>query len=268
MDQETFKLFQEKKRGMLAGLIGVLTLFLLVLVVSTVVGIQNKIKEGRYIGQEIEARHTISVSDTGEIYARPDLALTTFSVVTEKKTVSEALEENSQKMNRIIDFVKSQGVEPKDLKTIGFNIYPRYEWYEKSEIYPQGKRVLVGYEVRQSLEVKIRDMEKIGEIIQGATDAGANQVGDLQFTIDKQDEFKKQARSEAIEKAKAKAEELAKELGVKLVRITNFSESGVIPIPYYRAPEEAAGMGGGEIPQIETGENKISVTVTITYEIN
>ena len=268
MDQETFKLFQEKKRGMLAGLIGVLTLLLLVLVVSTVVGIQNQIKEGRYIGQDIEARNTISVSDTGEIYARPDLALTTFSVVTEKKTVSEALEENSQKMNAVIDFIKNQGIEPKDLKTVGFNIYPRYEWYEKSEIYPYGKRVLVGYEVRQSLEVKIRDMEKIGVIIQGATDAGANQVGDLQFTIDKQDELKKQARAEAINKAKTKARELASQLGVRLVRITNFSESGVVPIPRYFALEEAAGMGGGEIPQIETGENKISVTVMITYEIN
>jgi len=81
-------------------------------------------------------------------------------------------------------------------------------------------------------------------------------------------ELKKQARAEAINKAKTKARELASQLGVRLVRITNFSESGVVPIPRYFALEEAAGMGGGEIPQIETGENKISVTVTITYEIN
>ncbi len=111
-------------------------------------------------------------------------------------------------------------------------------------------------------------MEKIGQIIEGATAAGANQVGDLQFTIDKQDELKAQARKQAIDKAKAKAKELASQLGVNLVRITNFSESSVLP--RYVGFEEVVGMGGAEapIPQIETGENKITVTVTITYEIN
>ena len=216
--------------------------------------------------------NTITVYATGEVYTKPDLTITTFSAITEAKTVAEALSENTEKMNDVISFVKAQGVEDKDLKTTSFNIYPRYE-YQKIETeiypYPPGKRVLVGYEVTQSLEVKIRDMTKIGDILQGATDAGANQVGDLQFTIDKEEEFEKQARKEAIEKAKAKAEELAFQLGVNLVKITNFSESSVAP--YFYGLEKAAapaGLGGGEAPQIETGENKIEVTVTITYEIN
>ena len=110
-------------------------------------------------------------------------------------------------------------------------------------------------------------MEKIGKVIQGATDVGANQVGDLSFTIDKQDELKKQAREQAIEKAKTKANELASQLDVNLVRITNFSESGVIP--RYYGLEKAVGMGIDEEElQIETGENKIEVTVNITFEIN
>ena len=269
MENQVFKNFLERNRDSFTALFILLGLFLLALTVSTVVDVQNKIKEGKYIGQEIETKNTITVSDKGEVYAKPDLAITTFSVAIEKKTVAEAMKENAKKMNAVIDSVKEQGVEDKDLKTVNFNIYPRYEWYDTIQFYPQGKRVLVGYEVQQSLEVKIRDMEKIGDIIQGATDAGANQVGDLQFTIDNQDEFKKQARGQAIEKAKNKAEELASQLGVKLVRITNFSESGVIP--YYYGFEKAVGMGGGEeapAPEIETGENKIEVNVTITYEIN
>lgn len=266
MDIQNFKHLEEKNKTLFTGLLIILSVFLLALTVSTVVGIQNKIREGRYIGQEIESKNTITVSDKGEVYARPDLALTTFSVITEKKTVAEAMNENAEKMNAVINSVKEQGVEDKDLKTTTFNIYPRYEWYEKTEFYPQGKRVLVGYEVRQSLQVKIRDMEKIGEIIQEATDAGANQVGDLQFTIDNEDELKKQARGQAIEKAKRKAEELASQLGVNLVRITNFNESGVVP--RYYAFEEALGKGADEAPQIEVGENKIEVNVTITYEIN
>jgi hypothetical protein len=165
------------------------------------------------------------------------------------------------------------GVPERDLKTTSFNIYPRYEYMKiQPEIYPYppGKRVLVGYEISQRLQVKIRDLTKVGKIIEEATAAGANEVGDLQFTIDKEDELKAQARKEAIDKAKAKAKELAKQLDIKLVRISNFSESGSSPI-FYRA-ENAMGTGGGlgpaPIPQIETGENKISVTVTITYDIN
>lgn len=272
MDNQDFKSFKGKK-PLFGILIVILSIFLIVLIVSTVVGIQNKIKEGRYIGREIEIKNTITVSDTGKIYAKPDLALTAFSVITEAQTVAKAMSENAEKMNAIIDFLKNQGVKEKDLKTTSFNIYPRYEWYEKEACIPPcplGKRVLVGYEVRQSLEVKIRDMEKIGDIIEGATAAGANQVGGLQFTIDKQDELKKQARNQAINKAKAKAKELASQLGVNLVRITNFSESSMVP--RYYGLERAVTMGAGTLsslpPQIETGENKIEVTVTITYEIN
>ncbi len=262
MDTQNFK---AKHKCLLV----VLSIFLMVVTVWFAVAIQNKIKEGKYIGQEIEAKNTITVSETGEIYAKPDLALTTFSVITEAKTVNEAMSGNTQDMNAIISVMKDEGVEERDLKTTSFTIYPRYEWQRvETEIYPYppGKRVLVGYEVRQSLQVKIRDMSKIGDIIQGATDAGANQAGNLQFSIDQEDELKKQARGQAIDKAKAKAQELAQQLGVSLVRITHFSESGIAP-RFYGLMEEAIGKGGGEAPQIETGENLVSVTVSITYEI-
>lgn len=251
------------------GLTVILFIFLMVVTVWFAVATQNKIKEGKYIGQEIETKNTITVSETGEIYAKPDLALTTFSVVTEAKTVNGAMSDNTKNMNAIISVMKDEGIKEEDLKTTNFSISPRYEWQKvETEIYPYppGKRVLVGYEVRQSLQVKIREMAKIGDIIQGAIDAGANQVGNLQFTIDQKDELKKQARGQAIDKAKLKAKELASQLGVSLVRITHFSESGVAPRFYGLMREVAEGIGG-EVPQIETGENLISVTVSITYEI-
>ncbi|MFH1181154.1 MAG: SIMPL domain-containing protein [bacterium] len=205
--------------------------------------------------------NTIVVSGHGEIFIKPDLAKTSFSVLTEAKTAAAALSENAQKMNAVIDFAKGQGIEAKDLKTTNFSIYPRYEWQDKGS-----KRILVGYEVNQSLQVKIRDLTKVGAIIEGATKAGANQVGDLQFTIDQEDEFKKQAREAAIKEAKDKAKELASQLGVKLARIINFSESGNGPIFYGLERMALPAAGGGE-PQIETGENKIEVQVVITYEI-
>lgn len=258
-------------KNLFVVVLAALSLFLVVLIISTAVGVNNKIKEGKYIGQEIESKNTITVSAMGEVYTKPDLALVAFSVVNEAKTVSKAMEENKEKMNAVISLVKDRGVEDKDLKTTDFNIYPRYEWYEQSKTppYSQGRRVLVGYEVRQSLQVKIRDFEKIGDLIEGATSVGANQVGNLQFTIDKQDEIKKQAREQAIEKAKTKAKELASQLNISLVRITNFSESAQFPVPRYYGLEEAGNIGGGgESLQIEPGENKITVSVIITYEIN
>ena len=244
-------------------------LFLLFSTVLVGVYISNKIKEGRYIGQEVETKNKITVSGKGEIYTKPDLAVINFSVVTEAKTVRGALNNNAEKMNAVIKAVKNQGVDDKDLKTTNFNIYPRYEWYERSELYPQGKRVLVGYEVRQTLEVKVRDIGKISQVIDSAIDAGANQVSNLSFTVDKQDEFKKQAREKAIKEAKAKAKEIASQLGIHLVRIIGFSESAIMPTPrLFNFEGEAMGMGGGgTAPQIETGENKIGVTVNITYEI-
>jgi len=234
--------------------------------------VANKVKTGKYIGKPLESNNTLTVSDTGEIYAKPDLAITTFSVISDAKTVAKAMSDNTVKMNAIIDFLKKQDIKESDLKTTNFSIYPKYDWIKATEFYPSGKQVLSGYEVQQSLEVKIRNMEKIGDIIQGATDAGSNQVGNLQFTIDKEDDLKAQARKEAIKKAKDKAKELASQLGVSLVRISSFSENSSGARPYHDSymAKEAYGVGGEAVPSanVLTGENKISVSVSITYDIN
>ena len=236
----------------------ILGIFLVALIISTGLDIQGKMQE---------TENSITVSDTGTIYAKPDLAVATASVISEDTTVAGALSANAKKMNAVIAAEKAEGVEEKDLKTTSFNISPRYEWRDQTYYY-SGVRVLAGYEVSQSLQIKIRDLEKVGTIIQKATDEGANEISNLQFTIDNEDELKKQAREQAIGKAKSKAEELANELGIRLVGISNFSETGVTP--YYYSLEKAAvpaGLGGGETLQIETGENKIEVTVYITYKI-
>lgn len=248
--------------------VGLFSAFLIVSILFVGALTLNKIKEGKYIGSE--TKNTITVSDTGTIYTKPDLALISASVISEAKTVGEAMSDNTKKMNDIITGMKKEGVEDKDLKTTNFSVFPRYEYEGKdcnTYYCPPGNRILVGYEVNQSLQIKIRNMEKIGILIEEATEAGANQMSDLQFTVDKEDEVKKQARDLAIEKAKNKAIDLARNLGVSLIKITNFTESSVLP--YYFGLEKAAlGMGGGaETPQIATGENKVEVTVMITYEI-
>lgn len=260
--------YKAHKKGVFVVLAVFMILLFISLTVFFTVSTLNKIQEGKYIGQDIKEKRTITVSDSGEIYAKPDLAIVVLSVVNEAKTATAAMTENTEKMNAVISYIKGQGVEDKDLKTVNFYIYPRYDYYEKSELYPYGRRVLAGYEITQSLQVKIRDMTKIGQVMEGVTQAGANQMGDLSFTIDKQDELKAKARLDAINKAKTKAKELASQLGVNLVRITSFSENSYIPT-WDNLKYAETGMGGAEpAPQIQTGENKIEVTVSITYEIN
>jgi len=256
------------KKPLMACMASVLAILFLALTVSTFVDIISKIKQSRYIGQDIQSRNTIIVSDSGEVFSKPDLALIDLSVIDEADTVSEAMAENTQKMNEVIRVVKEEGVEEKDLKTTSFNVYPRYEYVDSNG--SRDKRVLAGYEVRQTLQVKIRSLDSIGQIIESAAEAGANDVGSLQLVIENEDELKKQAREQAIEKAKNKAKELASQLGVRIGNITSFSENWYFP--YYDSAmmyksEEGYGGAAPLVPSIESGENKISVSVVITYEI-
>lgn len=264
MNEQHIEMMHQKKK-IFGVFIVILSVFILFLIVSTGVDIGNKVKQGRYIGQEVETRNSITIVDSGEIYAKPDLGIISFSVVSEAKTSYDAMSENTEIMNKVIEGVKGQGVEEKDLKTTSYNIYPRYE-YEGGVYYSSGKRTLVGYEVTQQLQVKIRDLEKAGAIIEAAASAGSNQVGSLTLTIDNEDELKEQARIQAIDKAKEKAEKLASQLGVRLGKIISFSENNYYPL--YTDSFTEKGLGGAApVPDIQTGENKISVSVSVTYEI-
>lgn len=248
----------------------VLIVFLISLTVLSVVVIINQIKQSKYIGQDVVQRSTINVAGVGEVLAKPDLATISFSVITEGETTDGATEENTEKMNAIIEVVKAQGVEDKDIKTTNYSVYPRYDYDDEKYFYGDDDRELVGYEVYQTLQVKIRNVDDAGEIIQVATQAGANQVGGLNFIIDDEDSLKAEARELAIKDAKDKAKLLANQLGVKLVRIMYFSEN---TYPYYDyARSEMSmdvGMGGAvPAPKIEPGEGTVTVNVNITYEIN
>jgi len=207
----------------------------------------------------------ISVTGTGEIYVTPDIGLVNMSVVAKNNDVSVATSESSKKMNAIIGYLKGNGVEEKDIKTTSFSIYPVYAWEEKT-----GRRNLDGYEVSQTIEVKIRDLSKVGDIISNATELGANNVSSLSFTVDDDEKVKEDAKELAIKDARAKAKNLEKSLGVKLVKIVNFSE-GTYPTysydSYYKSASGATEMLSSVAPTIQTGQNKITSTVTITYSV-
>ena len=206
--------------------------------------------------------HTISVSATSKAQVTPNTAELELSVLTEGSTPQAVQQESTKKMNAIIDFVKSQKVDAKDVQTATYSLYPKYE-------YIKGQSNIVGYTLTQTLRVKARDLNIVGVLLEGATLRGANQIGDVRFTIDDPEKFKESARDEAIIKAKTKAAEIARAAGVKLGKVIGFSESaGDFPPPIFYGKAEALGVGGaGGPPQTEPGTQEVSVTVSLSYMI-
>jgi hypothetical protein len=223
---------------------------------------------GEYRNNNIQ-KDTITFSGKGEVVVKPDIATVSFGVTVENLNVGKAQTEATTKMNSIIDLLKTKGVAEKDIKLTNYNIYPRYD-YLQAQIYPYtGKQTLAAYVVSQTVEVKIRDISKAGEILSGVGEFGVTDVSGLTFTVDNEDVVKDQARDLAITDAKTQAKNLAKSLGVSLVKITNFSEGGNYPVYYEMNKSMALGMGAADaaVPQVPMGENKITSNVSITYEI-
>jgi len=240
-------------KGLKLTLLVLFSVFLLVLTVSQGLEIKDKLK----------SKETIVFSGQGKAIGIPDVASITLSVITEKMTAKEAMTENAKIANDVVKFVKEAGIDEKDVKTQSFLLSPRYDWVE-------GKRIFKGYQLTSSLEVKIRDLEKISDIIDGAVSRGANQVGDIQFVIDDPEKLKEEARNKAIDSAKERAESVAKATGLKLGKIVSFSEAVApqeYPSPYYLEIGREEAAGGGISPEIEKGSQEIEVTVSLTFEL-
>lgn len=244
-------------KNILPLFLAVLIIFFSVWSVESIVGAKMKLKEMR----NITAERTLSVSAEGKVVATPDIANINFSVITEAKTAKEAQSKNTDKMNAIIDYVKSIGIDKKDIKTTSYYLSPKYE-------YPDGRSVLTGYILTNSISIKIRDFEVVGDLIAKSVNLGINQIGDVQFSIENPDNLKAQAGSLAIENAKAKAQTLSQKAGVRLGKIITFSESeaGGYIQPYYMK-SEAFGRGGAAAPQLEEGSQEIKMIASIVFEI-
>jgi len=230
--------------------------------------------------------NTVSFSGEGKVFAKPDIAAISFSIVTEAKTSKAAQDDNSKKSEKVVNFIKSQGIDEKDIKTTGYNVYPQYSYPRPVPLpmgiegsapsapssYPQyydSNPKITGYQVNQSFEVKVRDLDKVSAILDGLVAQGANQVNNLGFQIDDIEKVKNEARELAIKDAKEKANVLKKQIGIRLGKIVNFSEGGYYPGPYMmeaKATDSGVG-GGGSAPAVPVGENEITVNVTITYQI-
>lgn len=220
---------------------------------------------------------SFSVSSEGKTVAIPDIATFTASVITEGgKDLGSLQAQNTSKTNKIIAYLKDKGVEDKDIKTQSYNVDPRYQYsncgpvsYGSSSTCPPP--TIVGYTITQTVSVKIRDLAKAGAIIGGVVDSGANSVSQLQFTLDNPDAAKASARGEALAKAKAKAEEIAKQGGFgigKLLYIQINDGAQYSPVFYGMGAGASSKAEAAPAPSVEPGSEEVKVSVTLTYEIN
>ena len=226
-----------------------------------------------FVGSNLAQSHTISVDGSGDAVAIPDIATISFTVTETAKTVASAQDAASTKVNATLAALKTAGIAAKDIKTTSYSINPHYEYQgsvcRADGICPPSKSIVTGYDVGQSTEIKVRDLKKVGDLF---TLIGSNGVENLygpSFSVDDPDSVQATARANAIADAKIKAEVLAKALGVRIVRVASFSESGNTPYPI-RYDMMSAGVSSSKtvaVPEISTGEQKVTSNVTITYDI-
>ncbi len=214
---------------------------------------------------------SFSVSAEGKAVSIPDIALVSFGVITEGgKDIGALQKENSEKANKAIAFLKSKGIAAADIKTEQYSIDPRSE-YNPCEF---GKKCpppsIVGYTISQRVSIKIRKFDAIGEILAGLVVSGANSVSGPSFSLDDPTSVESSARAEALKKARAKAEEIAKAGRFGLGRILNIYENGPTPFYSYAMKETAIGRGGVDatiLPVISPGSEEVKINISVTYEI-
>lgn len=244
---------------------GILSLFLITKGVTEI--LQWTGNDGEY------PSNVITVEGEGRVQSLPDVATFSFSVSATADTVDVAQTESATKINDIIAYLEEQGVEEVDIKATSYDAYPKYEWQRNCvgfDCVGGGKNVLIGYEINQSVSVKVRDTDTAGKILSGVGSRGATNISGLSFVIDDESGLKEEARVLAIKDAKEKAKRLAKELDVSLKDIVSFWEQNSND-GYggdYMYAEQAYDMKVVNVaPELPMGENEIVSRVSITYEI-
>jgi len=202
------------------------------------------------------------VMGEGKVSVVPDIAKVTLGIQENGVSLKTVQDSVNKKSKLLTDSLKKLGIGEKDIKTVSYNVYPEYDYNT-----PNSK--ITGYRVSTSYEVTIKDFDKVNEVLVQATTAGANTQSGINFEVNDETKNKKlqEAREEAVNKAKQKAEGLAKAAGISLGKIINISESQGNEIRPMYATKDAA-VGNEQVPaNIQPGETEILVTISLSYEI-
>ncbi|MBN1326192.1 SIMPL domain-containing protein [Candidatus Falkowbacteria bacterium] len=239
-----------------------LTIFSAVLIIVMIFWARNLYKQNYYIGKNPQIDRTITITGEGKVTAIPDIATLSLGMENTSMDIQEAQKKNSGTMNSLLNQLTALNVAKEDIQTTSYNIYPQYDWIE-------GRQILRGYTISQNVVVKIRDTEKVDEVLKIVGDLKLNQVGGLNFDVDEPETYRQQARELALQNAKEKADALANIMGVKLGKVISFNESGAPTYydTYYKT--EAIGLGGGgTAPSVSAGSQEIIVNASVVYELD
>jgi len=212
-----------------------------------------------------QKQSTFDVTGESKITTVPDKAVVSLGISVNESTVKAAQDKANTIINNINAELGKLSIDKKDIKTDNYSLYPNYD-------YSNGAQRITGYNVNANLSVSITDFAKLNQAVDAATNVGANQVGGITFTLsdDKRKEVENEARKEAIENAKAKAQELSGLAGMKLGKIVNVYETpqydGIYAKDMMAAAPQALGSGGGAPTNIEPGSTTFNFTVTLSYE--
>lgn len=209
----------------------------------------------------VNTNQELAVVGEGKVEVVPDVAYIDVGItVNNLSTTGDAKTRIDDINNKMIESLKKLGISSKDIKTTNYSIYPTYT-------YENNTNKISGYDGNATITVKTKKTELVAQVIEEATNAGANQINNTRFVIDNPARYREEARGKAIKNAKEQAEKLAKALGIKLGKIVNVIESldgsSNNPDPMYSAK---FGGGGGGGAMIESGSETVTSTVTLFFE--
>ncbi len=205
---------------------------------------------------------TVSVTGAGSANLVPDIAYIYVGVHTEKPSAAEAMDENNAQTQKMIQALKNFGIDAKDIRTTNFSIWPQ-DKYDPMTGTPTGEKI---YVVDNTVYVTVRNLDKLGELLDTVIAAGANTVNSIQFDVADKTEALKQARAEAVKDAAAQAQELADAAGVKLGEVQSIGFYDSQPYPVYDGKGGGAAVEAAAVP-IQPGQLTFTVSVSMTYEI-
>jgi uncharacterized protein YggE len=208
-------------------------------------------------------KRTITMSGKGVVKSAPDKVTVSAGVETQGPSAKDALANNTAAMTKVVDALKSEGIDPKDIQTTDFSVSPRYEDRDDD----RKPTRIVGYNVNNSVYVTMRDTSKIGAVLDQLVHAGSNSIGGVYFSVDKPEELEKKARKLAIADAIAKAKLYAEATGAELGAVQTISEQGGY-VPYYpAAPKMASASVAERAVPIEPGTQNTNIDVQVTWEL-
>ena len=202
----------------------------------------------------------LSVSASAEATRVPDVASLSTGVVTQAADANAALKANSAQMNKVVAAIRAAGIAERDIQTSGININPQYRYAENQP------PTITGYQASNTVNIKVRDIAKLGEVLDALVASGANQVNGPSFEIDQPEAAYDEARQAALKKAQARAEMYAKSLGLRVRRIVSISEGGGFrpPMPMMKAMAMDA---RAESAPVAPGETTLGANLDVVFEL-